>query len=469
MRMRRAFPVLLLAALAGLAACQSSDGDGPAAEAVVAIDGGAAVRAIEPGLIFGANLGAWVLDTKLGTSTQDLVRALRPTVARFPGGNMSNDYCWVTQKVSGNDHLVWEDWSWGIDVGEYVAFLKAVGAVPMFSLIPFDHTIDGQPHSAAAEAEALARFFVAEGFRGAYYEVGNENEGAWNPMLSLNDYTDRFVLLARAVKSVDPAAQCLGPVVSSYNATWITGFVDRLASLGATGLLDGISFHHYGAWISNSNAAGINLGDPQVLAGELANIRSALASRGLSRLRIAVNEINAAIWDTGCTRDQFTIKQGMWLADALGVSLVGADAANVWIHLHPGADPHSLIDSDATPPAATKNYWPVALAAQTLSGTDPSAAVEVLGVAIDMPSQALTGYAVRKAGEGLGILLINKTDRPLAVEVDLPAIPSSVAARKLDAAGYAAGSGPAPLAVSTAGLRATLTLPAMSIVGLDVR
>jgi hypothetical protein len=315
----------------------------------------------------------------------------------------------------------------------------------------------------------LARLFVAEGFQGAYYEVGNENEGAWNPMLSLNDYTDRFVLLARAVKSVDPTARCLGPVVSSYNATWINGFVDRLASLGATALLDGISFHHYGGWISNNNSAGISLSDPQTLAAELANVRGALAARSLSRLRIAVNEINAAIWDTGCTRDQFTIKQGLWLADALGVSLVGADAANVWIHLHPGADPHSLIDSDATPPAPTKNYWPAALAAQTLSGTDPSAAVEVLDVAIDMPSQALTGYAVRKAGEGLGVLLINKTDRPLAVEVDLPVIPSSVAARKIDAAGYAAGTGPTSLAVSAEGLRATLTLPAMSIVGLEVR
>lgn len=459
----------LILAVAAAVACQSAGEPETEVEAVVTVDGGAVVRSVEPGLIFGANLGAWVLDTRLGASTRDLFRALRPTVARFPGGNISNNFCWVTQKVSGNDHLVWQDWGWGIDVAEYLAFLKAVGAVPMFSLNPFDHAIDGQPHSAAAEAEALARRFVAEGFPGAYYEVGNENEGAWNPMLSINDYTDRFCLLVRAVKMIDPTARAMGPVVSSFNMTWIRGFLDRLATLGATGLLDWISYHHYGGWISNGNSAVIDLGDPQRLADELGAIRGELAGRGLARVKIAVNEMNAAIWDTGCTRDQFTIKQGLWLADALGVSLVGADAANVWIHLHPGTDPHSLIDSDATPPAPTKNYGPVALAAQTLSGTDPSAAVEVLNVVIDKPPQALTGYAVRKAGEGLGVLLVNKTDGALAVEVGLPFLPSSLTARKIDAAGYAASSGPAPLAVSSNGLRAALTLPAMSVVGLDVR
>src|SRR5512143_2580306 len=139
--------LLLAAALAVAAAsCQKASEDPePAVDAVVNVRGSTVLRTIEPGLIFGANFGAWVADTKLAAPTPDLVKALRPSVARFPGGNMSNNFCWVTQRVSGNDHLVWEDWSWGIDVGEYVAFLKAVGAVPMFSLIPFDHTIDGQP------------------------------------------------------------------------------------------------------------------------------------------------------------------------------------------------------------------------------------------------------------------------------------------------------------------------------------
>lgn len=461
------WPVLALA-LAALAACQSEALPEGSLDAVAAVGAGA-VRSVEPGLVFGANFGAWVLETKLGPAARDLVRALRPTTGRFPGGNISNNFCWVEQKVSGNDHLVWEDWGWGIDVAEYLAFLKTIGARPVFSLNPFDHTIDGVPHAAADEAAALARLFVAEGFAGATYEVGNENDGSWNPMLTISEYADRFVLLARAVKAVDPAARLLGPVVSNYDMTWIGGFLDRLAALGALGLLDGISYHHYGGWISNSNQSRIDLDDPQDLAAEMETVRGVLAARGLARVGIVVNEINAAIWDAGCTRDQFTIRQGLWLADALGVCWVGADAANVWIHLHPGTDPHALIDSEATPPAATKNYWPVALAAQTLSGPDPSDMVEVLPVGLDISAAALTGYAARRADGGLGVMLINKTDHALTVAVDLPGTPRAVAGRRLGAAEYDAGAGPVAATVSFAGRRATVTLPATTVVGLDVR
>jgi hypothetical protein len=474
---RRHRPGLLLLALtfAALGACQRESEPEPGVDIVVAVQGGAVLRTVEPGLVFGANFGAWVSNEKLGTSTRDLVTALRPTTGRFPGGNISNNYCWVTRKVSGNDHLVWEDWSWGTDVGQYLAFLKAVGAVPMYSLMPFDHTIDGLPHSAADEASALARRFVDEGFTGAFYEVGNENDGSWNPMLSLDEYADRFVLLIEAVKAVDPAARSMGPVVSGYNMTWINGFLDRLAALGRTGLLDWISYHHYGGWISNSNANGIDLNDPQDLAAELQAIRGALASRGLGRVKIAVNELNAAIWDAGCSRDQFTIKQGLWLADALGVlmgspsSPAAADAANIWIHLHPGTDPHSLIDSEADPPRPTRNYWPVALAAQTLSGSDPSLTVEVLTVSLDAEPSVLTGYAVRKFDGSLGVMLVNKTEQALTVAVDLPETPRSVAGRRLGLEEYNAGAGPAAATVSISGRRATVAVPATAVVGLDVR
>jgi len=461
---------LLFAGTLLLAGCQAS---GPAPDAepdtFVTVDGSAVLRTIEPGLIFGANLGAWVSATKLGPTTRDRFIDLRPSVTRFPGGNISNNYCWVTQKVSGNDHLVWEDWSWGIGIHPYIAFLKATGCVPMFSLNPFDHTIEATIHDAAEEAADLAALFVAEGFAGAYYEVGNENDGSWNPMLSIDEYTDRFVLLTRAVKTIDPAAQSMGPVVSSYNMSWINGFLDRLALLGATGLLDWVSYHHYGGWISNRNADGIDLEDPQDYGAGLAAVRAALDGRGLGRVRIAVTEMNAAIWDTGCTRDQFTIKQALWLADALGVSLLKADAANVWIHLHPGEDPHALIDSEATPPAATKNYWPVALAAQTLSSPLPTAPVEVLGVARDLGDAVMTAYAVRKADGAIGILLLNKSDRAYDVGINLPAYPQSVNARRIAEAEYAAGTGPAAAAATIEARRVNTTAPARSIVGLEVR
>jgi len=469
MNIRRVLPVALFAGALILAGCQATEAPPPVVQpdTFVTVDGNSVLRTIAPGLIFGANLGAWVSETKLGTTTRDLVQAMRPSVARFPGGNISNNFCWVEQKVSDNDHLVWDDWSWGIDVYEYIDFIKTVGCVPMFSLNPFDHTIDGAPHSATQEAADLAALFVAEGFSGAYYEVGNENDGSWNPMLTVNEYADRFVQLAMAVKSVDPTARLMGPVGSGVSS-WIGDFLDRLTLLGATGLLDWISFHRYGGWISNSNTNGISLNDPQQYADDLAAIRADLDGRGLGRVKIAVTEINAAIWDTGCTRDQFTIKQGLWLADSLGASVLGADAVNVWIHLHPGTDPHTLIDSEATPPAITKNYWPVALPAQTLSSADPTAAVEVLGVSRDLGDAVMTVYAVRKPDSSFGVLLVNKSGRAYNVGINMPAIPQSVTARRIGPAEYAA-SAPATVTTTKISRRITVPVPASTIVGLEVR
>jgi hypothetical protein len=469
MKERRPALQILLIGLVAVTRCGSTSPSPEPEPQVVVTVSDTVLRAVPPGFILGANFGCWVSHTKLVAQTQALVKDLRPAVARFPGGNLSNNYCWATQKVSDNDHVQWDDWSWGINVGQYLAFLKAIGSVPMFSLNPFDHTIDGQAHSAAAEASDLARLFLASGFPGAYYEVGNENDGSWNPMLSIDDYTDRFILLVTAVKSVDPTAQALGPVVSGYDMTWINGFLDRLQTLGALGLLDGLSYHHYGGWISNANANRIDLDDPQAFGRELDTIRGALAAHGVSQVRIAVTEMNAAIWDTGCTRDQFTINQGLWLADALGTSFLKADLANVWIHLHPGSDPHSLIDDGPDPPAPTRNYWPVALAAQTLSTAAPAVPVSVLSVTLDAGASTMTAYAVRKSDGSLGVLVLNKGSRDLDVAVDLAVAPQSATGRKLGRAEYEAASGPSPLAVRSESRRLRCTVPGNSIVGLEAR
>lgn len=448
------------------AACTADTAPEPGADMEIEVSGTTVLRTVEPGLVFGANLGAWVGPDKLDAGTRSLLRALRPSVARFPGGNISNNYCWIEQKVSGNDHLVWQDWSWGTDVDDYIAFLKAAGCAPMFTLNPFDHTIDGETHIAADEAGALAAKLAAEGLAGGLFEVGNENDGSWNPMLTVPEYTDRFVLLAGAVKTADPAARLLGPVMDYAK---LGEFLDRLDLVGGTGLLDMISYHRYGGWISKGNAAGIDLDDPQAYGDGLEALRAALDARGLERVGIAVTEINAAIWDEGCTRDQFTIKQAIWLADALGVSLVRADAANVWIHLHPGADPHSLIDSGAAPPVPTKNYWPVYLAAQTLAGADAAAPVEVLTVRFGAGAAGLTGYAARKADGSVGIVLINKTDAGIDVSLAPPATPRAVTGRVLDGVSYAAGTGPVALAVRLESGRARFVLPGLSIAGFDLR
>lgn len=132
MTVRTAPRLCVLAVIAVLAGCQATEAP-PVEEpdTIMTVDGNSVLHTATPGLIFGANLGAWVSETKLGPTTRDLLEALRPSVARFPGGNISNNFCWPLQMVSDNDHLNWQDWSWGIDVDEFLAFIKTAACVPM--------------------------------------------------------------------------------------------------------------------------------------------------------------------------------------------------------------------------------------------------------------------------------------------------------------------------------------------------
>ena len=87
---------------------------------------------------------------------------------------------------------------------------------------------------------------------------------------------------------------------------------------------------------------------------------------------------------------------------------------------------------------------------------------------LDIELSIVTGYAVRKSDGSLGILLI-KGEQSFEVAVDLPASPRGVMARRLGRAEYDAGSGPAQLSVRVESRRVTITLPATSMVGLEVR
>jgi hypothetical protein len=306
---------------------------------------------------------------------------------------------------------------------------------------------------------------VSSGYAGAFYEVGNENDGSWNPMLSPPDYVDRFVTFAEAVKREDPSARMLGPVGSGTEAAWRDGFIDGLASRNKLSLLDYFAFHYYGGWISNSNSAGINLAGPQDVAGYVKAIRDRLAARGGSGIGVALTEYNAAIWDTGATRGQNTIEQGLWLADTAGELFGCIDLGNVWIDVT-GDDPHAMLSAKTTPPVRTKNYWPMYVVARTLGLGRRDPAVDVLPASGELAASRATVHAVRGADGAVGVLLVNKSDA-LSAEVALSGRPCSAAsALKLDGELYAAGGGPAAASATCTGTTLTVDLPKLSVVGV---
>jgi hypothetical protein len=474
---RSATGALVVLVAFGLAAC-GGGGDGanggvtgpgttPTQTLRVTVDAGRVLRVVDSGLVLGGNLAVWNSPSTLLPPTDSYVVERGASLLRFPGGNLSNNFCWPLMRVSDNDHVVWDDWSWGTGVEDFASFVGRIGGVPLYSLMPFDHTIDGQLHRATDEARDLVRLMRGRGFAGAYYEVGNENDGSWNPMLSPAEYVDAFILLGDTVRREDSSARLLGPVGSGTEAAWRDGFIDGLAARGRLDLLDLFSFHYYGGWISSTNSATINLNDPQHIPAVVQAIRDKLASVGAAEVGVALTEYNAAIWDN-TTRGQFTIEQALWLVDAAGELFRTIDLANVWIDLTADGDPHGLLNAGTTPPARTKNYWPMYLVGQTLGFGSRDPAVSVLETTTDQPTSRATAYATLSSDGRLGILVVNKGD-PLAVQVSLAGRGcGGVAVLRMDPDAYAAGTGPATQAVTCASGTVSLDMPARSAVGVRV-
>jgi hypothetical protein len=434
------------------------------------IDAGSILRSVEPGKILGGNVAAWVAASRLEAPTDDTIRALGHGVLRFPGGNLSNNYCWTTVRASDNDHVVWDDWSWGTNVDQYLTFVDHLAVEPMYSLNPFDHTIDGVHHSAVDEAVALAREFTSRGYSGAYYEVGNENEGFWNRMLPVEEYTDRFIAIADALKREDASIRMLGPVGGSYTPEWVDAFIDGLAARNRLHLLDFVAYHFYGGWIAADNSNGIDLNSPQRIARETRQVRDRLDALGGVATGIAITEYNAAIWADDTDRAKFSIEQALWLVDVQGELFRHVDLGNVWITLHTGQDPHSLIDDEAVPPTRTRNYWPARMVYDTFGSGAPNAPVDVLGTSSDFDSSQLTLHAVRRADSKIGILVVNKGASAVALSIALEGSGcADVTGALLDEPAYQASRGPAAAAVRCSGTTVAAEIPGRAAIGAVVQ
>jgi hypothetical protein len=463
--------VALSVLVAGVVACGAGPGGAPTpgpsspplSETVhMSLDAGAVRRTVEAGLVLGGNLGVWVPPAMLASPTDDFIRARGAGLLRFPGGSMAGRFCWKTMRVL-SDSGAWEHWTWGTTLDDYLAFLRATGARPLYGLNPFDHTIEGEAHSAAEEAEALAAHLVAAGFAGAYYEVGNEHEWCC-PVLTPAEYVAYFVTLGQAVKRADPSARLMGPVTSSPNAEWRDAFIGGLAQRGQLALLHTFSFHYYGGWLASWNSDAIDLTRPQVLGAEIAAVRARLADAGAGRVGVAVTEYNAAIWED-VTRGAYSLEQALWLADAAGELFDNADLANVLVDLS-NEQPHSLLFATTTPVTRSSNYWPFVLVAETLGFGRRDPAVAVLTTTTDQPTSRVTIHAARGSDGRLGVLLVNKGEA-LRAEVRLVnRVCSTAVARRLDATTHAAGAGPTPTSASCAAGALTVDLPRLSAVGV---
>jgi alpha-L-arabinofuranosidase len=229
------------------------------------IDAASVLRTVDSSFILDGNLGPWVTPAQIGAPADRFIADRGARLIRYPGG-MASTYCWKTTRALGQDGT-WDDWSWSFGLDRYFTFLDSIGGRPLLGVNIFDHTIRGSLHRAADEARDLASHALAAGFAGAFYEIGNEPDQCC-PVISAEEYVQRFVDAAQSVKSADPSAHVLGPAISNPDPAWRDAFIAGLARRGQLALPDTFSFHYYGAWLASWNTAAIDLSLPQQLSKE---------------------------------------------------------------------------------------------------------------------------------------------------------------------------------------------------------
>ena len=474
--------IMILPVVTTFAGCMRGGGDSPPVvshnyELVIDGTGYARQDPVHPGFILGGNVGSWSANL-INPKSGELMKGLGHGIIRFPGGDAANDYCWIYELEEGED--------WRINIDEYIAFLKENEMKPLFGVNIFDHERSDVQHNALEEAVALVEYMKEQGLGGGYYEIGNENDGAWNAhdgqQLTIDKYLEKYFLFAEAMKEADPEIKLLGPAVSGYDADYhkpyISGFIEEMSGKGE--LVDYFSYHYYGdTWINHNQHHGIDLNKPQLLAGQVQDIRSRLAAAGLSHVKLGITEYNAAVWGDGDV-DKCVIKQGLWLADFIGEAFSHLDLATVWISLTPAynpvtkpdGDPHALIDESAVCPA--KNYWPCALAFKVLANADRNNPLHVLQVDSPAPTSQMTVYATKAADDSwAGVMLINKSNAAVTVEISMENFPdfTGLHGRRMGEKEYNAGYNNYETLVefipALEGNVISLDLPPLSIVGVS--
>jgi alpha-N-arabinofuranosidase len=148
----------------------------------------------------------------------DLIRALKPPIVRYPGGNFASQYHWRDGVGERDRRPVRFDRAWSVyepnDVGtdEFIEWCRLVGAEPYLCV----NTGDGTAEEAAAWVEYCngpadshygairAANGHAEPYDVIYWGIGNETYGNWqHDHVDAETYARECVAFARAMRAAD--------------------------------------------------------------------------------------------------------------------------------------------------------------------------------------------------------------------------------------------------------------------------
>lgn len=303
-----------------------------------------------------------------------LLRELRVSVLRWPGGNFVSNYHWLDGigPVDGRPRRV--ELAWGAEesnrfgTDEFVAYCRELGAEPYICLNMGTGTLEealawieycnGSGTTAWADRRRANGHADPHAVR--WWALGNELYGAWQVgALSADEYVAEATRWARAIRMLDPDVKLVSCGLSGYDE-WDRTVVDGLSSL-----VDLHAIHLY----TGSSDYWTNVLQPhqaeRAIRGARAMIEHAAYRQSLARPpRIAYDE-----WNVWYRRHDGTLEERYDISDALAVgTYLNIFVRNcAWVRM---ANIAQLVNAIApvvtTPEAAAVQpiYYPLLLHAQ---------------------------------------------------------------------------------------------------------
>ena len=337
---------------------------------------------------------------------------------RFPGGVPCQWYDWETPLATG-----WSTttpalaWQLGQECGAQMVFQtntandstginKATGAKYHFD-------------SSGTHAAQWVKWARDNKVKVAFWEIGNEPEmDAPGPAKKTQEtvyawYNAKYAEQVKAIRSIDPQARILGPAATNTWYWWtqenLRKFLKVHGNKGGTGLADGISLHWYpggsdARWEDKRATA-------QGWQACWDHIQQVIAECDKRQLPVYLTEWNWGAGDKNNGAGQ--LANALGCADCIGMfrrTGVAGQTHFVLQHVDKGWGVLAVHGESKAENHASPTFYALAITArlgsEVLAVTNPADEGKVLAT-----------YAARDALGGIQVMLINKTDTPLAVEV----------------------------------------------------
>jgi hypothetical protein len=387
---------------------------------------------------FGNNL-AWY-DGKAWLKSPDVVeKALKSGIRfwRWPGGSSADNYHWDgsygahTKDHDGHETAKMNDpTAAGSD--DFIDFCRATQSEAIVT-VNYGLARYANVQKAAELAARWVRYFnVEKGFKVRYWEIGNEVYGPWEegnkvagkPPLSGDAYAKDFVVIAQAMREVDPDIRIGAVAVDADSGDEWTGFRwwmrDMLPVLGDSA--DFLISHNYFQWpferdkfVNPSNEK--LFGNVPKVAKAKADIEAMVKkyTRRTTPLGVMLTEFNMV---NASAPQTIQLISGLFAAEVVGEAIkAGYLGSNLWDWkngLDPklGGDHGMLATGDSAVPESTPRptffayaLYERAFAHRMIEASSSEPRVKV--------------YASRFAGGEPGLVVVNEQTEPVTLHLEL--------------------------------------------------